>query len=167
MCVCKTEEVSETQSPLLNTAIQSTGGKVIHPGNTTLLSLNLSGQSLTSLTLYLSVNLPTFSSFLLIRTGNKLTQWSLQIFLSSVECQGQRGLQYLSLNVRFTHEYLTIKSIRFQVRLYLYFFFSRGTAFLQTVRSSWNYRKLCHLRILETDPTRLRWRLNRGRRRSV
>ncbi|XP_058261309.1 leucine-rich repeat-containing protein 71 isoform X2 [Hemibagrus wyckioides] len=68
----ETEEVSETQSPLLNPAIQSTGGKVIHPGNTTLLSLNLS--------------------------GNKLTQRSLQIFLSSVESQGRRGLQYLSLN---------------------------------------------------------------------
>ncbi|GAA6089400.1 leucine-rich repeat-containing protein 71 isoform X1 [Tachysurus ichikawai] len=51
---------------------ESIGGKVIHPGNTTLLSLNLS--------------------------GNKLTQQSLQSFLSSVECQGQRGLQYISLN---------------------------------------------------------------------
>ncbi|XP_053540295.1 leucine-rich repeat-containing protein 71 isoform X3 [Ictalurus punctatus] len=68
----ETEEVVETQSPLLNPAIQSTGGKVIYPGNTTLLSLNLS--------------------------GNKLTQQSLQMFLSSVACQGKRGLQYISLN---------------------------------------------------------------------
>ncbi|XP_060720865.1 leucine-rich repeat-containing protein 71 isoform X2 [Tachysurus vachellii] len=68
----ETEEVAETQSPLLNPAIQNIGGRVIHPGNTTLLSLNLS--------------------------GNKLTQKSLQSFLSSVECQGQSGLQYISLN---------------------------------------------------------------------
>ncbi|KAF4080414.1 hypothetical protein AMELA_G00171030 [Ameiurus melas] len=68
----ETEEVVEMQSPLLNPAIQSTGGKVIYPGNTTLLSLNLS--------------------------GNKLTQQSLQMFLTSVACQGKRGLQYISLN---------------------------------------------------------------------
>ncbi|XP_026999697.1 leucine-rich repeat-containing protein 71 isoform X2 [Tachysurus fulvidraco] len=60
----ETEEVAETQSPLLNPAIQNIGGKVIYPGNTTLLSLNLS--------------------------GNKLMQQSLQSFLSSVDCQGQR-----------------------------------------------------------------------------
>ncbi|XP_026784228.3 leucine-rich repeat-containing protein 71 [Pangasianodon hypophthalmus] len=68
----ETEEVVETQSPLLNPAIQNIGGKVIYPGNTTLLSLNLS--------------------------GNKLTQQSLQMFLSSVACQGKRGLQHISLN---------------------------------------------------------------------
>ncbi|KAM9434129.1 leucine-rich repeat-containing protein 71 [Clarias gariepinus] len=66
------EDVGETQSPLLNPDIQSIGGKVIYPGNTTLLFLNLS--------------------------GNKLTQQSLQMFLRSLECQGKEGLQYISLN---------------------------------------------------------------------
>ncbi|XP_060760909.1 leucine-rich repeat-containing protein 71 [Neoarius graeffei] len=70
--VQETEEVVETQSPLLNPAIQNIRGKVIYPGNTTLLSLNLS--------------------------GNKLTQQSLQMFLSSVACQEKTGLQYISLN---------------------------------------------------------------------
>ncbi|KAF5904308.1 histone-lysine N-methyltransferase SETDB1-A-like isoform X1, partial [Clarias magur] len=69
------KEHEAEDSPLLNPDIQSIGGKVIYPGNTTLLFLNLS--------------------------GNKLTQQSLQMFLSSLECQGKQGLQCISLNVRF------------------------------------------------------------------
>ncbi|KAF7686293.1 hypothetical protein HF521_015655 [Silurus meridionalis] len=61
----ETDEVVETQSPLLDPEIQTIAGKVIYPGNTTLLSLNLS--------------------------GNELTQQSLQMFLQSVACKGQEA----------------------------------------------------------------------------
>ncbi|XP_058608699.1 leucine-rich repeat-containing protein 71 isoform X2 [Onychostoma macrolepis] len=65
-------EVVETVIPLLDPGIVHTGGKVIHPGNTCLTSLNLS--------------------------GNKLTEQSLKVFLSSLEGQGECGLLHLSLN---------------------------------------------------------------------
>ncbi|XP_067217702.1 leucine-rich repeat-containing protein 71 [Chanodichthys erythropterus] len=70
--VCQTVEVVETVIPLLDPGIVHTGGKVIHPGNTCLTSLNLS--------------------------GNKLTEQSLKLFLSSLESQGESGLLRLSLN---------------------------------------------------------------------
>ncbi|KAI4886847.1 hypothetical protein NFI96_021446 [Prochilodus magdalenae] len=69
----ETGEVVEAPSPLLDPGIQHVDGKVIHPGNTVLISLNLS--------------------------GNKLTEKSLQRFLSSVVGQGEGGLLRLSLNV--------------------------------------------------------------------
>ncbi|XDV34091.1 hypothetical protein PO909_004296 [Leuciscus waleckii] len=68
----ETVEVVETVIPLLDPGIVHTGGKVIHPGNTCLTSLNLS--------------------------GNKLTEQSLKLFLSSLEGQGEGGLLHLSLN---------------------------------------------------------------------
>lgn len=68
----ETVEVVETVIPLLDPGIVHTGGKVIHPGNTCLTSLNLS--------------------------GNKLTEQSLKLFLSSLESQGEGGLLRLSLN---------------------------------------------------------------------
>ncbi|XP_051728872.1 leucine-rich repeat-containing protein 71 [Ctenopharyngodon idella] len=67
----ETVEVVETVIPLLDPGIVHTGGKVIHPGNTCLTSLNLS--------------------------GNKLTEQSLKLFLSSLEGQGESGLLRLSL----------------------------------------------------------------------
>ncbi|XP_016133316.1 leucine-rich repeat-containing protein 71 [Sinocyclocheilus grahami] len=66
------ENVVETVIPLLDPGIVHTGGKVIHPGNTCLTSMNLS--------------------------GNKLTEQSLEVFLSSLEGQGEGGLLRLSLN---------------------------------------------------------------------
>ncbi|XP_043074091.1 leucine-rich repeat-containing protein 71 [Puntigrus tetrazona] len=65
-------EVVETVIPLLHPGIVHTGGKVIHPGNTCLTSLNLS--------------------------GNKLTEQSLRVLLSSLEGQDEGGLLRLSLN---------------------------------------------------------------------
>ncbi|XP_026087595.1 leucine-rich repeat-containing protein 71 isoform X1 [Carassius auratus] len=65
-------DVVETVIPLLDPGIVHTGGKVIHPGNTCLTSLNLS--------------------------GNKLSEQSLRMFLSSLEGQGEGGLLRLSLN---------------------------------------------------------------------
>ncbi|XP_072530769.1 leucine-rich repeat-containing protein 71 [Salminus brasiliensis] len=62
----------EALSPLLDPGIRHTEGKVIQPGNTVLVSLNLS--------------------------GNKLTEQSLQKFLSSVGGQSEGGLLRLSLN---------------------------------------------------------------------
>ncbi|XP_026858135.2 leucine-rich repeat-containing protein 71 isoform X2 [Electrophorus electricus] len=70
--VQKSEEVVETLSPLLDPDVRHVEGKVIHPGNTALISLNLS--------------------------GNKLTKQSLHMFLSLVGGQGEGGLLRLSLN---------------------------------------------------------------------
>lgn len=137
--MCKTEEVVETQSPLLNPAIQSTGGKVIYPGNTTLLSLNLSGQSLTRHTFTFLWTCWCYHHSFPMLTGNKLTQQSLQMFLSSVACQGKRGLQYISLNVRFLYIYIYISytCVWFHVRLFIklftflywFFFFLQRNSF--------------------------------------
>ncbi|XP_067281479.1 leucine-rich repeat-containing protein 71 isoform X2 [Pseudorasbora parva] len=68
----ETVEVVETVTPLLDAGIVHTGGNVIHPGNTCLTSLNLS--------------------------GNKMTEKSLKLFLSSLEGQGEGGLLRLSLS---------------------------------------------------------------------
>ncbi|XP_051949365.1 leucine-rich repeat-containing protein 71 [Xyrauchen texanus] len=68
----ETVEVVETVNPLLDPGILHSGGEIIHPGNTCLISLNLS--------------------------GNKLTEQSLKLFLSSLESQGEGGLLRLSLN---------------------------------------------------------------------
>ncbi|XP_017570867.2 leucine-rich repeat-containing protein 71 isoform X1 [Pygocentrus nattereri] len=70
--VQKTGEVVEALSPLLDPGIRHIDGKVIQPGNTALVSLNLS--------------------------GNKLTELSLQRFLASAVGQGEGGLLRLSLN---------------------------------------------------------------------
>ncbi|XP_016407118.1 leucine-rich repeat-containing protein 71 [Sinocyclocheilus rhinocerous] len=70
--VCQRVDVVETVIPLLDPGIVHAGGKVIHPGNTCLTSLNLS--------------------------GNKLSEQSLKVFLSSLEGQGEGGLLRLSLN---------------------------------------------------------------------
>lgn len=99
----QTEEAVEAQSPLLNPAIQNIEGKVIYPGNTTLLSLNLSGQPLTQSKLYVSQDTLPLTSFLPVHTGNKLTPKSLQMFLSSLGSQGNGGLRNISLNVRLTN----------------------------------------------------------------
>uniref|UniRef100_A0A4W4ENH7 Uncharacterized protein n=1 Tax=Electrophorus electricus TaxID=8005 RepID=A0A4W4ENH7_ELEEL len=72
LCLGKSEEVVETLSPLLDPDVRHVEGKVIHPGNTALISLNLS--------------------------GNKLTKQSLHMFLSLVGGQGEGGLLRLSLN---------------------------------------------------------------------
>ncbi|TRY65114.1 hypothetical protein DNTS_009669 [Danionella cerebrum] len=69
-----TEAFVETVNPLLEPGIVHTGGKVIHPGNRSLISLNLS--------------------------GNELTEQSLKVFLLSLEVQGEDGLLRLSLNAK-------------------------------------------------------------------
>ncbi|XP_066529956.1 leucine-rich repeat-containing protein 71 isoform X2 [Hoplias malabaricus] len=68
----ETGDMTESLSPLLHPGIQHVDGKVIQPGNTALISLNIS--------------------------GNKLTDESLQKFLSSVAGQGEGGVLRLSLN---------------------------------------------------------------------
>ncbi|XP_026145594.1 leucine-rich repeat-containing protein 71-like [Carassius auratus] len=75
--VSEQERVDETVIPLLDPGIVHTGGKVIHPGNTCLTSMNLS--------------------------GNKLTEQSLKVFLSSLEGQRDGGLLRLSLNKNHFH----------------------------------------------------------------
>uniref|UniRef100_A0A3B1J9A2 Leucine rich repeat containing 71 n=1 Tax=Astyanax mexicanus TaxID=7994 RepID=A0A3B1J9A2_ASTMX len=62
----------EALNPLLDPDIRHADGKVIHPGNNTLISLNLS--------------------------GNKLTEQSVQKFLSSVVGQDEGGLLHFFLN---------------------------------------------------------------------
>ncbi|XP_030644431.1 leucine-rich repeat-containing protein 71 [Chanos chanos] len=69
--VQKSPEPTETVSPLLDPGVQHTGGRVIVPGNTALTALNLA--------------------------GNKLTERSLPLFLSSVGSQGKGGLLHLRL----------------------------------------------------------------------
>ncbi|XP_022538733.2 leucine-rich repeat-containing protein 71 isoform X1 [Astyanax mexicanus] len=69
-CAQKTGE--EALNPLLDPDIRHADGKVIHPGNNTLISLNLS--------------------------GNKLTEQSVQKFLSSVVGQDEGGLLHFFLN---------------------------------------------------------------------
>ncbi|XP_056336311.1 leucine-rich repeat-containing protein 71 [Danio aesculapii] len=66
------EVTVDTVIPLLDPGIVHTGGKVIHPGNTCLTSLNLS--------------------------GNELTEQSLKVFLLSLESQCEGGLLRLSLS---------------------------------------------------------------------
>ncbi|KAL7824612.1 hypothetical protein AOLI_G00328050 [Acnodon oligacanthus] len=68
----ETGEVAEALSPLLDPGIRHIDGKVIQPGNTALVSLNLA--------------------------GNKLTEQSLQRFLASVVGQAEGGLLRLSLS---------------------------------------------------------------------
>ncbi|KAL0962566.1 hypothetical protein UPYG_G00341790 [Umbra pygmaea] len=69
----KPAELSETVSPLLEVGVQHTGGRVILPGNTALISLNLA--------------------------GNHLSERSLHLFLSSLGAQTEgRGLLRLRLN---------------------------------------------------------------------
>ncbi|XP_076864214.1 leucine-rich repeat-containing protein 71 isoform X3 [Brachyhypopomus gauderio] len=70
--VQKSEELVDTLSPLLDPGVWHVNGKVIHPGNAVLISLNLS--------------------------GNKLTEQSLHMFLSSVGTQTEGGLLRLSLS---------------------------------------------------------------------
>ncbi|KAA0710142.1 Leucine-rich repeat-containing protein 71 [Triplophysa tibetana] len=83
----ETVEVTEVVVPMLDSEIQHTGGKVIYPGNSCLVSLNLS--------------------------GNKLTEQSLQLFLSSLTSQGDGGLQRLTLNRnRFSPECDTFLKIQ-------------------------------------------------------
>ncbi|KAI7799040.1 leucine-rich repeat-containing protein 71 [Triplophysa rosa] len=87
MFVQETVEVTEVVVPLLDSEIQHTGGKVVYPGNSCLVSLNLS--------------------------GNKLTVQSLKLFLSSLTSQGDGGLQRLSLNRnRFSPECDTFLKIQ-------------------------------------------------------
>ncbi|KAM9340237.1 leucine-rich repeat-containing protein 71 [Symphorus nematophorus] len=58
-------EVVEIVNPLLDESVQCRGGELIMPGNTTLTSLNLA--------------------------GNRITEKSLPLFLTSIETQGEEG----------------------------------------------------------------------------
>ncbi|XP_009292320.1 leucine-rich repeat-containing protein 71 isoform X1 [Danio rerio] len=80
------EVTVDTVIPLLDPGIVHTGGKVIHPGNTCLTSLNLS--------------------------GNELSEQSLKVFLSSLESQCEGGLLRLSLSNRFPSDCDTFLKIQ-------------------------------------------------------
>ncbi len=100
--VCQRVEMVETVIPLLDPGIVHTGGKVIHPGNTCLTSLNLSGDFISELIssqYWSETYLYCCNVFFSDTAGNKLTEQSLKVFLSSLEGQGEGGLLRLSLNV--------------------------------------------------------------------